>query len=423
MIRSSAHSLRFTNPGKVQLVGELIGEYRLFTQQIINDIWENGFSTWGVHPSSNRLDFKGKSLLPTKYLKQFPTEMSARLQQAAGKQAIMMLKAATEKRRKQLFVLANLQREGGKYKRLQSKIDQQPLVKPNASGIKLELDSRFVGFQETDLFLFVQLSSLGTPYIRIPIKRTRCSNKWQTKGILKVCVRISEDTLHLVYEVPNKNASGSQVVGADQGITTALTLSNGATTLSCPHGHNLQTIQAKLARKQKGSNGFRCAQEHRKNYIHWSLNQLNFKDVREVRFEKIKHLRLSKRSSRYMSHWRYTLIKDKLVRLSEEEGFLFREVANEFRSQRCSLCGWVRKSNRKGKTFKCGKCGFTTDADLNAASNLKLGLFEIPWWVRLSQINRKGFFWTSDGLFDEGRESIVPATIKDNESKKLLQHC
>ena len=238
-----------------------------------------------------------------------------------------------------------------------------------------------------------------------------------------MCVRISEDTLHLIYEVPNKNVSGSQIVGADQGLVTALTLSNGATTLSCPHGHNLQTIQAKLARKQKGSNGFRRTQEHRKNYIHWSLNQLNFKDVKEVRFEKIKHLRRGERSSRYMSHWRYTLIKDKLVRLSEEEGFLFREVANEFRSQRCSQCGWVRKSTRKGKTFRCGKCGFITDADLNAASNLKLDLFEIQWWVRLSQINRKGFFWTSDGLFDEGREPIVPVTIKDNESKKLLQHC
>jgi len=152
MIRSSAHSLRFANPGKVRLVGELIGEYRLFVQCIINDIWEKGFPAWNIFPSSNRLDFKGKNHLPTKYLKQFPTWMSARLQQAAGKQAIMMLKAATEKRRKQLFVLANLQREGGKYKRLQSKVDRQPLVKPDASGINLELDSRFVSFQETDIF-------------------------------------------------------------------------------------------------------------------------------------------------------------------------------------------------------------------------------------------------------------------------------
>ena len=113
-----------------------------------------------------------------------------------------------------------------------------------------------------------------------------------------------------------------------------------------------------------------------------------------------------------MTHWFYTLIRDKLISLSETKCFCFKEVNNEFRSQRCSSCGWVRKSNRKGKTFNCDLCGFTTDSDLNAASNLLIDLFEIPFWVRSKKINRQGFYWNHDGLFSKSHEPIVHDTLK-----------
>ena len=80
--------------------------------------------------------------------------------------------------------------------------------------------------------------------------------------------------------------------------------------------------------------------------------------------------------------------------------------------KRCSQCGWVRKANRKGKVFTCNLCGFTEDADLNAAFNLELDLYEIPYWVRQQRINRSGFYWLEDGLYDVGHESIVRGTEK-----------
>ena len=245
------------------------------------------------------------------------------------------------------------------------------------------------------------------------MKRTKYSNKWNSRGKRKNAIRLSDNNICLLYDLKKVSISGTEIVGADQGILTTLTLSNGSTTQSCLHGHNLKSIQAKLARKKKGSKGFRRAQAHRKNYINWSLNQLNFKNIREIRFEEVKYLRYGRRCSRYLTHWSYTLIKNKVIRLSEEEGFLFHEVKSEFRSQRCSKCGWVRKANRKGKMFKCNLCGLTLDADLNAASNLKANLYEVPLWVRLSQINRKGFFWNAGGLFDEKWEPIVPTVLKN----------
>ena len=145
-------------------------------------------------------------------------------------------------------------------------------------------------------------------------------------------------------------------------------------------------------------------------YINWSLNQLNFSEIKEVRLEKVRHLRYKQSTPRVMTHWTYTVIQEKLEQLSETEGFRLKVMPNEFRSQRCSRCGWVRKANRKGKTFKCDHCGYTADADLNAASNLQLDLFEIPFWVRLQKMNREGFFWMLRGLFSADWEPIVPKT-------------
>ena len=121
----------------------------------------------------------------------------------------------------------------------------------------------------------------------------------------------------------------------------------------------------------------------------------------------MKHIRKGRISSRFLSHWTYPFIKQKLFSLSEIEGFSFVEVDNQYRSQRCSNCGWVRKANRRQKLFTCNQCNFTLDADLNASLNLRLDLFKIPKWVRLQKMNRIGFYWDSIGLYSIDHERIV----------------
>jgi len=41
-----------------------------------------------------------------------------------------------------------------------------------------------------------------------------------------------------------------------------------------------------------------------------------------------------------------------------------------YTSRTCSKCGFQKKENRKGRTFKCKSCGFQIDADLNASRNI-----------------------------------------------------
>lgn len=420
MIRSSRHSFDILNAGKFSEVQILIDEYRRFCRVLIDQIWESGVAGTPFCPTQNKLGGLPK-FLPSDFLNAHESWLSGRMKQACGKQAISMLQAATEKRRKQFFVLKKRQKAGVPVKFLQSKIDRTPLVKPRCHQINPELDSRFVDFKkdEGSKFEFVRIRSIGSTqaHIKIPISETKMSKKWANKGIRKICIRLADDHFDLIFDIPNAPVSGDRTIGADQGISTCLSLSNGMTTQKCIHGHDLSSIMKGMSRKKSGSKGFQRAQDHRTNYINWSLNQFrsSFKDVKEVRLEKIHQIRKGRSDTgRFRSHWTYTEIKTKLTRLGEEEGFLLCEVSNEFRSQRCSVCGWVRKANRKGKTFSCTSalCLYKQDADMNAASNLELDLFEIPRWVRLRQMNLKGFFWKNCGLFTETQERIVPETEK-----------
>ena len=174
------------------------------------------------------------------------------------------------------------------------------------------------------------------------------------------------------------------------------------------HKWTLDLILDKLTRRKKGSKGFKRAQQHRKNWINWSLNQLNFKNIEEVRLEDVSGIRFKQRYSRKMSHWTYTLIKDKLISLSETEGFSVVEQDNKYRSQRCNQCGFTHMKNRVKETFRCLHCDYTNCSDLNAALNHESDLIKVPDWVWKEKPNRKlGFFWNQDSI-QPLQEPIVP---------------
>jgi len=414
MIRSSKHSLSFSNKKKQIDICSLVKEYRLLVQSIIDYIWENGYKDFCIQ--KNKLNLL--SFVDSTFLKKFDSIFTERLKQCAAKQALGIISAAIENRRKQLYKLKQLQKGNLNTKYLQRKISLFQLVKPNTSNINLELDSRFVDFEfenQKEFICFIRLTSFQKgKSIKIPVKYSPIFDKWNEAGTLKKSIRLSPNNITLIFEVhePEKKENG-KIIGCDQGIVDVITLSEKQTVPLYQGKYSLSDVQKRLSRKKKGSKAFKRSQEFRKNLINWSINQLNFSNIKELRLEKLHNVGKGKKKSRFMSHWTYTLINNKLIRLSEEKGFLIRIMPNEFRSQRCSECGWVRKANRKGKTFTCNKCGITIDADLNAASNLELDLFEIPFWVRSMKINIEGFYWKTNGLFSESQELIVSDTQKE----------
>jgi IS605 OrfB family transposase len=213
-------------------------------------------------------------------------------------------------------------------------------------------------------------------------------------GKMKSGVRISNEEVTFMFDINNLGPiENGKTIGIDIGQTTTLTCSDGQSVESDKHGHNYKSICEKLARKKKGSVNFRQAERHRSNYLHWAVNQLNLKGIKQVRMENIKHLRRGKRSSRLLSHWNYAELVDGLKSKLSDSGVQITEVSPTYTSQRCSKCGWTRKRNRQGKRFRCDKCSFECDADLNGSLNIALELPSIKMVERLQRKNLTGFFW------------------------------
>ena len=177
--------------------------------------------------------------------------------------------------------------------------------------------------------------------------------------------------------------------------------------------HCYKTICERLSNKKKNSKGFKRSESHRSNYINWTVNQINFDNVLEVSRENIKNLRKGRGSSSLMARWNYAELFDKLDTRIRETGVQLTKISATYTSQRCSCCGWVRRSNRKKlpsgyEFFKCTKCSFECNADLNASINIALKLKPIGKQQRLKKANIKGFYWLT---LDQ--ERIVPDVLKN----------
>ena len=424
MIRSSIHHLKFSNTGKIQIVSKFIDEYRRVAGIIVDQIWNNGYET-ELNGVLSIFSPKENLLHVPKYIdyKKFDieTSLTARAMSSLTTQICGILSAATEKQRKRIYILEKMKSDGipkEKRSRLIKKIKQNIPQKPNCSNINPELSSKCCSwFDSASSFNgFIKLSAIlkGTSPIYIPIKFHRHAKKLiSVGGEMKTSFLIKKECVNIRWEVPDtKRKIVGDVVGADQGIKTTLTLSDSQTTGKDIHGHDLDSIMDKMARCKKGSKSFRRTQEHRKNYINWAINQIDFSKIKEIRLEKIWNIGYKSSKNRKLSHFTNTIIRDKVEKTAIENGVHFVEQDSTYRSQRCSECGLVRKANRKGKEYICSDCGNILDADFNASRNHEQTLPEIPYTLRKRNLNRgHGFFWKETGFYDfTGRslESLPP---------------
>ena len=406
MIKSSKLSVKFANASKREQLDVFIAEYRRVVSVFVDLLW---------------MDEKIPCLLPSDTTSKIDSWLSARAVQCAGKQASGIVRGTRKKQEKRLFMINKLLGSNliKKAKKLQGIYDRVVTSKPSIATVNPELDGRFIKINtknNTSFDIWLTISSLGNKLkLVLPLKRSKHFNELDSKGAIKAGVRLGPSAVTFMFDLPDvpKKEQGA-VLGIDIGLKSVLSCSDGVASYRDTHGHDLDSILQVMTRKKKGSLGFKRSKSHRKNYINWSINQLNLRNYKEVRLENIKHLRRGRRSSSLLSHWTYTEIFDKLKSKCEEQGVLVTQISATYTSQRCSACGWVRKSNRKGKLFRCGSCSFEHDADLNAAKNIALPLIGIPKQQRLLQANRAGFYWLV-----EGQEPIVPVTHKMNTLHKF----
>jgi IS605 OrfB family transposase len=398
MIRSTKISNKFSNKGKLENLHLFIDEYRNVVAKFVDLLWEAE---------------KVPILLPKEITSQVETWLSARMLQCAGKQASGIVRGTKKKQSKRMFIINKMKKEG-KFKqarKLQAIYDKNQVSKPDIQHVEPELDSRFVKIDtenETSFDGYLTISSIGNKMkLQFPFKKTKHYSKLNSLGELKTGVRLNKKSFTFMFDIEEPVKQEGKVLGIDIGKCDVLSCSNGFQTTKNKHGHDLNSILDRMSRKKKGSKGFAKEEAHRTNYINWSINNLNLNNIGEIRIERIKNMRKGRRSSRMLSHWTYTDIFGKLKSKCEEQGVLVTQISPTYTSQRCSNCGWTRKSNRKGKQFKCGACSFECDSDLNASTNIALDLKPIGKQERLLNKNRTGFYWN---LASE--ENIVPHVKK-----------
>lgn len=247
---------------------------------------------------------------------------------------------------------------------------------------------------------------------RIGRMRIKGSNPYPTATPIQAVVKremFSRWYVYVAYDVPDHElidipVAETAVVGVDRGIAKAVTCSTGLAA-SLPKLDKLiarrKRYQRRMARQVKGSNRragtkSRIAKLHRKekavrqNWAHHaakviaSLGQL-------VAIEKLNTKRMTKsakgtkaepgKNVKAKSGLNREILKSSWGKLEQYLSYKAKELIQinpAYTSQTCSQCGCIAKDNRPSQSrFECTDCGYSIDADLNAAINIAVsGLAE-----------------------------------------------
>lgn len=430
IVRSSNHLLKHANTNKRLEVKEFIQEYRRVAQLYMDYIWEYGV-TLEYQKKGQGVYLKFDADTHLNCVSQLSTVeldksinlvsfLTSRVKKCVITQVLGVARGTVEKQKKRQYV-ANLCREQKKKvpKKLRKALRKNKPVRPDVTQINPELNSVCLDYKKDDRKCFdgwLRVKSFTNKErnysIKLPIREHRHSKLLKSNGKIMSSFLLREDSVDIRWEITPKSNTGTQIVGADPGLNTVLSLSDRQFTpeKDC-HGHSLVSIVKKIARKEKGSKAIKKACDHRKNFINWCGNQLDFSNIKELRYERNKNVRKYKSSyhSSSLTHWTYTLINSKVESKCELEEVLLVQESSAYYSQRCSQCGWVQKSNRDGKCFSCKNCDYVDDADFNSSYNHQQELYELPYGFWKLKLNILGFFWKKDRVFnDTGEELAVP---------------
>ena len=386
IIKSAKLSLKYLNKSKGSALDVFRDEYRRVVRQYIEFFWD--------------IDKIPKNIPKSLYSLVTDSWLTSRALQCAAGQAGDIVRGTRTKQRQRAYRYGILLKEGKlkAARKLKVTIDAAKVSKPDVKNVEPRLTKNCFSIDwdnPTSWDGIITLTSLGNKLkIVIPVKRHRHFNKLLDEAD-KMCnvVAFSKSNVTLSFEMPVVPPTvGGTTIGLDIGMINAFTTSDAQQSTPDIHGHTLNTIAAKLARKTKGSRAFARAQAHRTNYTGWAFNKINLKGVSTLRVENIKYLRRGKSTSRHLTHFAYPKIYAKLQDLCNSYGCSMERVNPAYTSQRCSKCGRVRSSNRQGRLYKCDACKTECDSDYNAALNIAADLPPISKAMRLKRKNRKGFY-------------------------------
>jgi putative transposase len=360
MIRSSKHTLKFSNKEKLDQLENLWKDFKIDLQHYVTLILNEKL------PLKVNLTSK---ILPVNKI------AHSQYRQIIYKQASSVVRGTLESQR---AVQKN------------NKLTLQEVKEIKIDTFSIDLDERLVEFQKSDKE-FNEFINLKLPYfyinkkraiqINLPVKHHKHSKKfknWERKKTVKL-VRDGEKNKFYVlftYEKPNleKKVKG-QTIGIDQGYKKLISSSKNK-----HYGKKMFDLYQRISNKKQNSKNFKQLLVERNKKINEICNEfiednkdlktLVLEDLKKVKYKTKIDKRIPSKTVNKLQRWSYRKVTQKLERLSEEKGFLLLKVDPSYTSQRCSDCGSIHKENRNLEVFKCIDCNFETDADFNASVNI-----------------------------------------------------
>lgn len=90
-----------------------------------------------------------------------------------------------------------------------------------------------------------------------------------------------------------------------------------------------------------------------------------------------------------INRWNFFQLEQFLTYKAAGRGIGVVHVDARYTSQRCSKCGSIKRSNRRCQSiFKCKNCGFSHNADLNAAKNICLKYLDASGYPSTADVNQ-----------------------------------
>ena len=263
-------------------------------------------------------------------------------------------------------------------------------IQANANVVKLE-PSRTPTF---DYWLRISTLEAGKP-IRVPIKLYDRA-KETIASFPKLCTSVTLNELKgewyviFVVERKTKKPPKKEVVGVDIGMVSIVSTFQGQhygqindflrkrVEKSAQKRRRKQKLNSCLKRKGKPlvSLSDSRAEAYSKNEIGRALNSMiselpdgasvavEYLSVKDMRFK-------SRQMNRALRASQLGYVRDKLKFKLDERNIHYRSVQPAYSSQQCSKCGFTLKMNLRNQSeFLCLFCGYSANADLNAALNI-----------------------------------------------------
>lgn len=237
----------------------------------------------------------------------------------------------------------------------------------------------------------------------------RCSaDLFQVKG---------KTFLHIVFEKETEDVQPSfQMVGIDRGVRKLAVVSDNR----FYGGGRIKQLSERYERLRGAlqSKGTRSAKRHlakisrserlmRKDINHCITKQIvsTFETGMTIVLEKLNGIRggarklnfeerkqgkktLRKPQRKEVNKWNFFQFEQFLTYKAEAKGCQVVYVDARYTSQRCSKCGHICKGNRqKQSRFKCKKCDFQLNADLNGSRNIVLKYLDATGYPDWANVN------------------------------------